>query len=505
MTRRDLSDIISREFPDIIGAMITGSQSKKSEFQRTSDIDVVLFDLLYPTIATFEMFYEGIKIDCTIVPLANINSALLNELGDQKGILFKMIANGEYLNGNQLVIDDIKKTTIQFLRTLEKDINPYANKQLLELRWIAKYLDRKLSKDEIFLLLCELVCTITTLESYKTDFWLNTHLRKVEELSKNSQGFLQRIKEQFDYVITTQDCRPVIKYIYEYLENYPSSADENNYYTLSINLPESYRNSFTTTILPAIQSNELLGKWYKYFYFRSLQYDKFLKNSCCICFGLDIDILLKDIVAELKSVLISFNIQLEYHIAHFPSYIRGYDESVAMIDFKSTLCSLVVKIHNNYSEKRVIEHIEYLIKKIAEYIAIENFDYKKTLELLVIRYLFYEDDFQRIGIKDFQTFFDKRYNEEHNVFLSQYSNTATSIVQENIFDDINIETTLQAIQSPSTKALPFLNDSVFDIIMINDFGKARTFLFVCEKIFEISSTTEKNNFWIIFKLLKNFE
>ncbi len=502
MNKKELSYIITREFPNIIGAMITGSQSRNSEFRRGYDIDIVLFDLLYPRVATFEMFYEGIKIDCTIVPVSNINGALVNEFGDQKGVLFKMIAHGEYLTGNQVIIEDIKKNTIDFLQTLEKDFNPHTNKQLLELRWIAKYLERKLSKEEIFMLLCEFVCAITTLESYKTDFWLNTHLRKVEELSKKSQGFLLSTKEHFDYAVTTQDCRPVIQYIHEYLENYPSVADTNTFYILTINVPEFYKNTFASKIIPLLRSNELLGQTYKYFFFTNSQSDKLLKNNCCVCFDLVNGVLIKDIIKELKSVLVTFNLQLEYQIVSLPMYVRKAEASKEIIAFKSTLCSSFGILRNEYSAEEFPRQIQCFIRKFAQCIEIDDFDYRKSLELLIARYLFYKNDFKHVGVKDFEAYFDKQYTEEYSAFISFYAGSIGSSISDNCYDEMNIETALQVLNLQNTRLLPFLNDSVLDILMINDSKKVHSFIYFCETVFTISSATEKDNLWVLFRLLE---
>ncbi len=212
--------ILKKYYPNILGAILTGSQKNISNVQINSDIDLVVFDTLFSGISSEIIEHENLKIDVTRVSLTDIYSILIDEAYDLKGLILHMIITGNIIKDNNDIISDIQLLAGDFYngQTLnyEKEWKGIIN----GLQQVKKGILKEKGYKYDFFLINQFTDLISSAFLLNSNGWVNKGKHRVDDLIRINPDFINDLVMLSKSFINYPDENRlnVIKYIDSYTE-----------------------------------------------------------------------------------------------------------------------------------------------------------------------------------------------------------------------------------------------------------------------------------------------
>ncbi len=319
MNKEELIKLLRSTFPQAIGAMLTGSQFNKTHFNTISDVDVVVFDRTTSDVHTRGLRFQQNKIDCTIVPVFDIENVVLNEFYDPKGIIIYMISSGEILYDTNTIIEDIASAVLPLKNKISERVKTNYHQSVEQLLKMSKYFERELSESERILLACDFIYCITKIEAIRCNGWDFTSLHKARLLNEHNSAFVTDILQLHRMVVETKDLRFLHSYVKQY-QNKLGHFDDTlqQIITFDIAIPDFSLQYFHKDILPVILSNSSLYKCYLYSFISPRKYHRLYRHDIAISFAADKGMAIIDIIHELLECfkLLENANSFQYEIVH---------------------------------------------------------------------------------------------------------------------------------------------------------------------------------------------
>ncbi len=347
MNNNILKGILFRQFPKSIGFILTGSQSGNTVFTTASDIDVMIFDTMNSGIYSRGLIQDHYKIDCTVVPIFDIENVIINEYFDLKGTFLNMLASGVILNDPHKIILEIKQSITPLINRRSNALTQHYKKLVEELLKMRKYFERDLNEQERIFLLCDFVHLISKIEVIKSSGWDAINLRKTKLLNETNKGFVEKIIKLHKKGLEVEDLQFLIGYIDNYHKNLIQSADyKPPTIVFDISIADFSLQQFSLKVVPSIISNEILSRCYRYFYISPKKYYRQYKYDLSLCFNIQEDINIVDVINELSGLINSSKGEkaFRYEIIEPLEKVSDSHFSNIIQDFRVSLCTLATAL-----------------------------------------------------------------------------------------------------------------------------------------------------------------
>ena len=288
MTRDELTILLKKTFPKSVGLAVTGSQANSANYRNASDIDVLIFDTFNSDVTTIPLtIHEVFKVDCTVIPILNIENVIINEFADTSNTAFNMLKGSAILHDPFGLVQEIKDIVAGLQLNTNHKILKLSESLNKKLNSFKKYFVRDLTEQERILLIADFITLITKIAVIDKNGWDAERLRKAKILSQEDPAFLNEIVGLFNLAIKSENLGFINPFIDRFQSTLKSvEKTETTSVTIDLSFPEFSLPVFCKGLLSQIMSEPLLKQCFLYFYASPRKYYHIYKHHVSICFGL---------------------------------------------------------------------------------------------------------------------------------------------------------------------------------------------------------------------------
>jgi len=429
----DLKAIVDKNYPNCMGAMVTGSQLRPGYNRFQSDLDLIIFDSFFSVVSTFAVFQEGHKIDFTQVPINDIDNVIRNEQFDQRGILLTMIATGEIIKDNKYgVVEGIRNRAGELFNKGIHDNLPVYMSMIKALTKIRKDFNKDVREYQKMFLINDFFFNITQAELIKLSKWRFTGKHKANLLYELNPRFVSEVQELAMSSMRTDDLEPfraIGNYIDEYLTHKAMSNGErlfdNDHLWIDIDYKGISIKHFTSTVLPAIAQSPELKERYLHFFLSPTSLHRIYRNRLCICF--ENNGLQNNELITIVEKLFNDTIHKPYRFSITPTY--SLNEQIPKNTFikqfldcaveASLLMERLIGSFEEFNAERSLIMALITNSFLLTYLDIKEFDAIRLLYYLSSRYITNRQEQEGRPPDDLNRFRIDRYNQFHKYFAGK--------------------------------------------------------------------------------------
>lgn len=431
----DILEILNKNFPNAVGALVSGSSITNNYSRSMSDVDVLVFDESCGAVSPFGYFENGTMYDFTLIPINNIDNIIRDEQFDQRGILLTMIAKGNIIKDSptRLVAKIKLKAENLFTDGIHNNRQNFnaLYKGLLKIR--KEFSKIPLPHQRIFLV-NEFFYIVTQMELIKTANWRMTGRHKADYLFQNQEAFFLKIHT---LVLGGNDCNDpdgfgeIGLFIDDYLSA-KSNVNQNRVFNNRVLIIDfEYENitmeHFVNFGLPKLMSSQVTSKNFLYFYMSDRRMNRIYKNKLSICFQVDQNIdpsyFERDVLRELRRI-IAYEIQAKYRYNLTPTAERN--EALAANSFLYELSGVFSEISNamtqiildagKFDVKRHLVISLIVISYIAEVLNIKREELLNILFFISDRYIINRQEQIQVKPVNFLDYKKSKYQLFHQYY-----------------------------------------------------------------------------------------
>jgi hypothetical protein len=304
MTEGEINTLVSEKFPGAVGVILTGSRKDLSN--AGGDVDLLIFDTTHPNVVSHSFEYQETIVDCTIFPILDSHSVILNQAEDKRGVILSMIITGSILFDTDNILSEIQAIVKNLQLRLQKQrISPLFTKAVADLPAIRRYLDREFNQIEMFVFLCDIVTVISKIEIHTVDYWGSTLYRKAKKNAEHSSLIFTDLKEIFEETTKTQNKDRLIKFIDTYWAQIEATEEARLPDSFSVDLymgALDYQ-KFFNQFIPLIKSNNDLSRIFYYAHRSDRKYNRLYSYDVTLTFRLENETQKDGTIKELVSLL----------------------------------------------------------------------------------------------------------------------------------------------------------------------------------------------------------
>ena len=305
-----IKQAIKTYYPYAIGAILTGSQSTETNFDRSKDIDVLIIDPAFPIRSSFVTKHRGYNFDFTQIPLFNIENILINESFESHGIVINMFINGQIIFDTE---SHFVAETITFVNDLYNQSsfskNENFKKCIIALKKMRKQFSKNLETHEKFFIINDFFYTMVQAHLFKFNHQVNGGLYNAKELYKLDKQFVNELTKLTNESLQDEDIpHKIHAYIGIYVDTFTlERKKELSYLVIDMHYANISIKDFVKNVLPLVKKHPSLGRKFSYFFSSPTIYYYIYRYPISIVFLINEDDNYDSFVYELDKLLSEYS------------------------------------------------------------------------------------------------------------------------------------------------------------------------------------------------------